>query len=119
MSDSELVYSTDPSRNQKCPQCKKLFLECVCTQGKEADSYSWTAVLRIETAGRNGKPVTVIDRLPPTEKFLEALARKLKNRCGSGGTYRTGNPSGLIEIQGDKRELIRKVLREEGISFKG
>ncbi len=79
----------------------------------------WVAVLRLETANRAGKPVTVIDKLPPTEKFLEGLARKLKNRCGSGGTYRTGHPFGRIEIQGDKREMIRKVLLEEGIFSKG
>ena len=24
MADSELVYSTDPARNKKCPKCKKL-----------------------------------------------------------------------------------------------
>lgn len=119
MSDSELVYSTDPARNQKCAQCKKLIIECICPKAAASEKYTWTAILRIETAGRQGKPVTVIDGLPPTEIFLAELARKLKNRCGSGGTYRTGNPCGLIEIQGDKRELIRKILREEKISFKG
>ena len=43
----------------------------------------------------------------------------MKSRCGSGGTIRTGNPYGLIEIQGDKREIIRHVLLEQGIWCKG
>lgn len=119
MADSELVYSTDPERNKKCSKCKKLMPECVCEKGELPSKYEWTAKLRIETAGRQGKEVSVIDQLPPTEAFLEELARVLKNRCGSGGTYRTGNPHGRIEIQGDKRELIRKVLTERGIRFKG
>lgn len=119
MSDSELVYSTDPERNKKCPKCKKLMPECRCQAAAPVDQDAWCAVLRIETAGRNGKAVTVIDKLPPTAVYLDALATKLKNRCGSGGTFRTGNPYGLIEIQGDKREIIRKVLSEQGIQFKG
>ncbi len=80
---------------------------------------SWTAVLRIERAGRGGKTVTVIEKLPRSEKFLNRLARILKNRCGSGGTYRIEDGAGLIEIQGDKSGLIRRVLSEEGIASRG
>lgn len=118
--DAELVYSTDPARNQKCPHCKKLMPECVCSPAAETVSkYDWTAKLRTESAGRGGKTVTVIADLPPTEKFLDTLARKLKTRCGSGGTYFVRERRGVIEIQGDKRELIRLILSEEGIGFKG
>ena len=117
--DSELVYSTDPERNKKCPKCKKLMPECACGKEKAVKMSDYVAVLRIETAQRGGKVVTVIDKLPPTEKFLAALATELKHRCGSGGTYRTGNPNGVIEIQGDKREIIRKVLLDRGIRSKG
>lgn len=119
MSDSELVYSTDPERNRRCSKCKKLVLECVCHAAPAEKMSDYVAVLRMESANRGGKIVTVIDKLPPTETFLAALAQKLKNRCGSGGTYRTGNPYGKIEIQGDKREIIRKVLLEQGIRSKG
>ena len=118
--DSELVYSTDPERNRRCQKCKKLLPECICRSDEDLGEESGRcAMIRLESADRGGKTVTVIDRLPPTAIFLEKLARKLKNRCGSGGTFHTGNPYGLIEIQGDKRELIRKVLTEEGIRCKG
>ncbi len=119
--DSKLVYSTDPERNRKCPKCGNLMPECSCgKQDEETDSkYDWTAVLRTESANRGGKTVTVISQLPPTEKFLDALARKLKIRCGSGGTYFVRERRGVIEIQGDKRELIRAILSAEGIRFKG
>jgi translation initiation factor 1 len=119
MSESELVYSTDPERNRKCEKCKKLIPECICGQKNHGKISDYIAVLRLESANRGGKIVTVIDKLPPTEKYLASLAAELKNRCGAGGTYRTGNPYGKIEIQGDKRELIRKVLLEKGIRSKG
>lgn len=63
--------------------------------------------------------MTVIDRLPPSDNYLVPLAKLLKNRAGSGGTHYNGSSGGVIEIQGDKRDLIRKVLAERGIAFKG
>lgn len=43
----------------------------------------------------------------------------LKKKCGSGGTYLMDGRDGVIEIQGDKRELIRAALTKEKIAFKG
>ena len=76
-------------------------------------------MLRIEKSGRAGKTVTVIDQLPKVELFLKDLTTKLKKQCGSGGTYSLAGKEGLIEIQGDKRDLIRVLLKKEGISSKG
>ncbi len=78
MIDSELVYSTDPERNLKCLKCKKLLPECVCAEAEDASESKWTAVLRLETANRGGKAVTVIDKLPPTGKFLAELLSHLQ-----------------------------------------
>ncbi|MBI1869562.1 MAG: translation initiation factor [Chlamydiae bacterium] len=117
--DRTLVYSTDPQKNQKCPKCKFLISECTCQSHHLIRLSSFTATLRIEKAGRGGKTVTVIDRLPREEKFLKNFARTLKTRCGSGGTYRIENGFGLVEIQGDKRDLIRSIFQKEGIQYKG
>lgn len=81
--------------------------------------YSFIATLRIETQGRGGKTVTVVDNLPKVNVFLKELTKTLKNRCGSGGTYLMDGKEGKIEIQGDKRELIRQILAQEGIRAKG
>lgn len=67
--------------------------------------------IRRETGNRGGKTVTVIDGfvgigLP--EK--EALAKKMRNACGCGGTVKDG----VIEIQGDQREKIAAILSEAG-----
>lgn len=117
--DTRLVYSTDPELNKKCPKCKELASECVCEPEVDPKSYKFVAVLRIEKQGRGGKTVTVIDRLPKNELFLKDLTTKLKKKCGSGGTYLMDGKDGVIEIQGDKRELVRAALTKEGIQSKG
>jgi len=67
-------------------------------------------VLR-EKAGRGGKTVTVATGfvgigLP--EK--ELLAKKMQRACGSGGTVKDGR----IEIQGDKRDEVARILTDAG-----
>ncbi len=119
MKDGKLVYSTDPKLNQRCPKCKELVSECECVPEVEVKGYKFIAVLRIEKSGRAGKTVTVIDMLPKNEIFLRDLTTKLKKKCGSGGTYIMSGKEGVIEIQGDKRELIRAALAKEGIQSKG
>ena len=64
-----------------------------------------------ETGGRGGKTVTVAKNfvgigLP--EK--EALAKKMRAACGCGGTVKDGT----IEIQGDQRETVARILAEAG-----
>lgn len=117
--DTRLVYSTDPALNQKCPKCKELLSECTCEPEADPKAYKFVAVLRIEKQGRGGKTVTVIDRLPKNELFLKNLTTTLKKKCGSGGTYLMDGRDGVIEIQGDKREIVKATLLKEGIQCKG
>ena len=61
------------------------------------------------TAGRGGKTVTIVKNfvgigLP--EK--EALAKAMQRACGTGGTVKDGQ----IEIQGDKRDDVARILTE-------
>jgi translation initiation factor 1 len=64
-----------------------------------------------EKAGRGGKTVTVVANfkgigLPEKEK----LAKAMQKACGVGGTVKNGR----IEIQGDKREEVARILAEAG-----
>jgi translation initiation factor 1 len=64
-----------------------------------------------ETGGRGGKTVTVVTGfigIGQPEK--EQLAKKMRAACGCGGTVKDGQ----IEIQGDKREQVAKILSEAG-----
>ena len=64
-----------------------------------------------QTAGRGGKTVTVVANftgigLPEKER----LAKEIQKACGTGGTVKDGR----IEIQGDKREEIARILAAAG-----
>ncbi len=85
----------------------------------ELKSSNFIVKLRIEKQGRGGKTVTVLDGFPKLEPYLKELTTELKKRCGSGGTYLLDGKEGKIEIQGDKRELIRPILMQKGIQVKG
>ena len=62
-----------------------------------------------QKAGRGGKTVTVIKGfvgigLPEKEQ----LAKAMQKACGTGGTVKNGQ----IEIQGDKRAEVARILNE-------
>ncbi len=64
-----------------------------------------------QTAHRGGKGVTVAKNfvgIGLTEK--QALAKLMQKACGVGGTVKDG----CIEIQGDKREEMKRILTEAG-----
>ena len=65
-------------------------------------------ILRVK-AGRGGKTVTVVKNfvgigLPEKEQ----LAKAIQKACGTGGTVKNGQ----IEIQGDKRAEVARILTE-------
>ncbi len=64
-----------------------------------------------QTAHRGGKAVTVAKNfkgigLPEKQE----LAKRMQKSCGVGGTVKDG----CIEIQGDKREEMKRILTEAG-----
>ncbi len=119
MKNYKLVYSTDPNVNKKCEKCGELLVECVCAPEDDISQVKISPVLRIEKSGRGGKTVTVIDKLPRNDNYLKELTSILKKKCGSGGTYKFAASGGIVEIQGDKRDLIRGYFEKEGIKVKG
>ncbi len=70
--------------------------------------------LHRESKGRKGKGVSLVKNLVLNEKDIKALAKKLKQTCGSGGTIKNG----IIEIQGDHRKKIADVLEKLGYRTK-
>ncbi|HMS86400.1 MAG TPA: translation initiation factor [Nitrospira sp.] len=64
-----------------------------------------------QTAHRGGKTVTVVTGfvgIGQAEK--ERLAKQVQKACGAGGTVKEGR----IEIQGDQRDAIARILTEAG-----
>jgi translation initiation factor 1 len=66
--------------------------------------------VRRETSGRRGKTVTTVTDVPLGDDGLRELAGKLKKRCGVGGSAKAG----VIELQGDHRDVVLEVLKAEG-----
>lgn len=71
-----------------------------------------TVRIRRETKGRKGAGVITIHGVPADQQ--KSLATLLKKKCGTGG----GIKEGVIEIQGDKRDLIKTELEKAGFSVK-
>ncbi|MDP5252979.1 MULTISPECIES: stress response translation initiation inhibitor YciH [unclassified Vibrio] len=97
-----LVYSTETGRIK--PETEK-------PQREKGDG-----IVRIQkqTKGRKGKGVMVVTGLDLDDAPLKILAAELKKKCGCGGSVKNGT----IEIQGDDRELVKKLLEAKGHTVK-
>jgi len=103
------VYSTD--QGNMCPHCAKPIKECQCSANAQRQRISQLdGIVRLsrETKGRKGKGVTLIKGLALNDKELKALAKTMKQKCGTGGAVKDGT----IEIQGDQRELLKAFLEQ-------
>ncbi|MBP9826527.1 MAG: hypothetical protein KBF21_20030 [Thermoanaerobaculia bacterium] len=111
---ARLVYST--AAGSVCPRCGWPKNDCRCAANLDQPvPERIVARLRLEKSGRGGKSVTVIDGLPQNRDFLRGLATELKKACGAGGTA----ADGAVEIQGDRREVLRSLLAAKGYTVKG
>ena len=61
---------------------------------------------------RYGKLKTIIEGIDEKEFDLEDIAKKLKAKLACGGTVKKGR----IELQGDHRDRVKKLLAELGFS---
>ena len=105
-SHSRRVYSTDG--DNRCPTCSKALYKCRCPDTATAPP-SHDGILRVqrESKGRGGKQVTVIYGINENTQQLKKLLKQIKSHCGSGGTVKDG----ALEIQGDQRDKIIKLLQ--------
>jgi len=100
--NSRLVYSTDVGRIAEP--------EVVVARAKG------DGIVRIQrqTSGRKGKGVCLITGIDLDDEALQQLAAELKKKCGCGGALKDG----VIEIQGDKRDLLKQLLEAKGMKVK-
>lgn len=101
-SNSRLVYSTETGR--------------INEPAKAPARPAGDGIVRIQrqTSGRKGKGVCVVTGIDADNATLNAIAAELKKKCGCGGAVKDG----AIEIQGDKRELIKSLLEARGMKVK-
>ncbi len=98
----DIVFSTDQGR--------------IRPEKKKQSAPKGDGIVRVgrETKGRKGKGMTVVTGVPLHPEGLRDLAKKLKQKCGTGGTVKDGK----IEIQGDHRDLLVAELQALGYAVK-
>lgn len=106
------VYSTDQGKT--CPNCGNPVSQCSCAAAEEIPDRNSVVKISRETKGRKGKGVTIISDLPLSSGELKPLAKKLKQKCGTGGAVKNRT----IEIQGDHRETLFLELSKQGFKVK-
>lgn len=96
-----VVYSTNPDYNYSdgLPEETETLPEC-----------RQKLRLSMERAGRGGKTVTLVRGFVGTAADCLALCKLLKQKCGVGGTVKDGE----IIVQGDHRQRLAEILRQEG-----
>ena len=99
-SNRDLVYSTDPQKMNKINQ------GAGPTPSVELPPDQTTVRIGLDTKRRRGKTVTLLTGFQSSKETLKQLGKVLKSSCGSGGTIHQNE----IEIQGDHRDKIQKIL---------
>ena len=110
--NTRLVYSD--TLGKICPTCQQAIGSCRCKQQAKAKTGDGIVRISRESKGRKGKGVTLISGVPLDAAGLKALARELKQLCGTGGTLKDG----VIEIQGDQRDKLLPALQNKGWQVK-
>ena len=110
--DLGTVYSTD--QGSICPDCGNPVSSCSCGEEEVIPDKNSIVKISRETKGRKGKGVTLINGLPLDKEALKQMAKKLKQKCGTGGALKNRT----IEIQGDHRETLFDYLVESGFKVK-
>ncbi len=106
------VYSTEWGRI--CPTCGKPVDRCTCAIKKPASVGDGIVRVSRETKGRKGKGVTLVTGLLLDEDGKKNLLAEIKKKCGAGGSLKEG----LLEIQGEHRDIIVELLKTKGYQVK-
>ena len=100
-----IVYSTNPDfvfEQEKTPEPE--------TPAPEKQRL----IVTIDRSGRAGKQVTLVKGFKGRADDLADLGKKLKIKCGVGGTVKDGE----ITIQGDFRDKVTAMLNQMGYNAK-
>lgn len=98
-----VVYSTNPDFNYDTEEEE---------EAEELPKNRQRLRVRLDRHARKGKVVTIVDGFVGPEEALKNLGKRLKTKCGVGGSAKEGE----IIIQGDVKEKVIALLKAEGYS---
>ena len=100
-----IVYSTNPNFSYQTEEEEQI----ETLSPDKQDLRIW-----LDTHIKGGKRATLVKGFIGSDDDLTELARKLKSKCGVGGSTRDGE----IIIQGDMRDRVLDILIGEGYRAK-
>lgn len=105
--EPNIVWSDDPNvENAKKSKGAEAEVEIIPS--------AITLKIGLEKNKRGGKVVSIVFNFPRNDSYFEALAKELKKKCGTGGSFKAD----AIEIQGDHRQKLKDLLEAKGFKVK-
>ena len=101
-----VVFSTNPNFKYETQESEE--------QAATLPAEKQKLIVAIDRSGRAGKQVTLVKGFVGSDDDLSALGKKLKTKCGVGGSVKDGD----IIIQGDFRDKIVALLTQDGYKAK-
>lgn len=102
---SGIVYSTDDTF---------AYQEADAFEVETLPNHKQQLRVMLDKKMRGGKTVTLVTGFVGSSDDLEALGKRLKQKCGVGGSTKDGE----IIVQGDFRQRILQLLNDEGYRVK-
>ena len=103
MSNHKIVYSTDDSFKNENQE----------TTYNNSVNIAQNIRLHLDRK-KGGKIATVVKGFVQTDNRLKNLAKRIKRQCATGGSVKNNE----IIIQGNKRDIVKTILEEEGFKPK-
>lgn len=102
MAESRLVFSTDSGSHKKDKSSDGGWVKA-----------SGPAKMRLETAGRGGKVVTVLFNLPVDEAEAKAMLKAMQGAFGCGGAMKDST----LELRGDVRVKVEDYFAKKSLKL--
>lgn len=102
---SGIVYSTDEQFTYQEPEADNV---------DTPPNHQQNLRVMLDRKMRGGKTVTLVRGFVGSAADLEALGKRLKQKCGVGGSAKDGE----IIVQGDFKQRILQLLLDEGYRAK-